>query len=134
MKSIRAATFEVVLKKPQTDPLQYDRPPPLDLLPFSIRNDKYESLGTAFAIAPGKFITAAHVATSVSGSMWGTPALRDARGNVYPIDKVLRFSLDRDFMVFTATGAPQVAPLPTSTSFQFDTQVLAVGNALGDGI
>lgn len=134
MKAIRAATFEVVLKKPQTDELQYDRPPPLDLLPFSIRNDKYESIGTAFAFAPGKFITAAHVATSVSGSMWGSPALRDAKGNVYPIDKVSRFSLDRDFMVFSAAGAPQVAPLPTSTSFQVDTPVIAVGNALGEGI
>lgn len=134
MKAIRAATFEVVLKKPQTDELQYDRPPPLDLLPFSIRNDKYESVGTAFAFAPGKFITAAHVATSIIGSMWGSPALRDAKGNVYPIDKVLRFSLDRDFMVFSAAGAPQVAPLPTSTSFQVDTPVVAVGNALGEGI
>lgn len=134
MKSIRAATFEVVLKKPESDPLQYDRPPPLDLLPFSIRNDKYESVGTAFAFAPGKFITAGHVSTSVSGSMWGTLSLRDAQGHVYPIDKVSRFSLDRDFMVFTASGVPQVAPLPTSTSFRFDTPVIAVGNALGEGI
>src|SRR5262245_26952063 len=51
MKSVRAATFEVVLKKPETDPLQYERPLPLELLPFAERNDKYRSIGTAFAIA-----------------------------------------------------------------------------------
>ncbi|MEJ0100316.1 MAG: trypsin-like peptidase domain-containing protein [Pseudomonadota bacterium] len=134
MKTIRAATFEVVLKKPETDPLQYDKPPPLDLLPFTQRSDKYESIGTAFAIAPGKFVTAAHVTNVASGSLWGIPALRDAQGKVYPIDKVSRFSLDRDFIVFTATGVPQVAPLQTSTDYHFDTPVFAVGNALGQGI
>ena len=136
LKSIRAATFEVVLRKPDNESpaIQYDKPLPLDLLPFSVRNDKYESIGTAFAIAPGRFVTAAHVTNVASGSLWGAPALRDAQGKVYPIDRVLRFSLDEDFIVFTAAGAPQVAPLPTSTSYQFDTPVYAVGNALGQGI
>lgn len=134
MKSIRAATFEVVLKKPEADPLQYDKPPPLDLLPFTQRSDQYESIGTAFAIAPGKFVTAAHVTGVASGSLWGIPALRDAQGKVYPIDKVTRFSLDRDFIVFTASGVPEVAPLQTSTDYHFDAPVFAVGNALGQGI
>ncbi len=134
MKSIRAATFEVVLKKAEADPLQYEKPLPFDLLPFAERNDKYKSIGTAFAIAPDSFATAAHVATAASGSQLGIPALRDAQGNVYPIERVTRFSLDRDFIVFTVAGSPRVTPLPTSTSFQIDTPVLAVGNALGEGI
>lgn len=134
MKSIRAATFEVVMKKAESDPLKYEKPLPMELLPFAQRNDKYDSIGTAFAIAPGSFVTAAHVTSSASGSMLGTPALRDAQGNVYPIDKVTRFSMGKDFIVFTVVGAPRVTPLPTSTDIQVDTPVLAVGNALGEGI
>ncbi|MEO8314493.1 MAG: trypsin-like peptidase domain-containing protein [Pseudomonadota bacterium] len=134
MKAIRAATFEVVLKKPQSDPLQYDKPLPLEMLPFSQRNDKYESIGTAFAIAPDTFVTAGHVTSAASGSMWGIPALRDAQGNVYPIDRVTRYSMSEDFIVFTLSGAPRVVPLQTSAAFQIDTPVLAVGNALGQGI
>src|SRR5690606_18074656 len=101
MRSIRAATFEVVLKKPEDDPLQYDRPPPLELLPFAQRNDKYQPIGTAFAIGPGRFVTAAHVTGAASGSLLGIPALRDAQGNIHPIDRVTRFSLHEDFIVFT---------------------------------
>lgn len=134
MKSIRAATFEVVLKKPEADPIGYDKPLPVELLPFAERNDKYRSIGTAFAIAPDTFVTAAHVTTAAGGSQLGIPALRDAQGNVYPFDRVTRYSLDQDFIVFTVTGAPRVTPLPTSTEFHIDTTVLAVGNALGQGI
>jgi serine protease Do len=134
MRSVRAATFEVVLRKPEADPLQYEKPLPLELIPFAERNDKYRSIGTAFTIAPGTFVTAAHVTSAASGSMAGVPALRDAQGNVYPIERVTRFSLHEDFIVFTVTGAPQVTPLPTSTDYQFDTPVFAVGNALGQGI
>jgi serine protease Do len=134
MRSVRAATFEVVLKKPEADPLQYEKPLPLELIPFAERNDKYRSIGTAFAIAAGTFVTAAHVTGAASGSMAGVPALRDAQGNVYPIDRVTRFSLHEDFIVFTVSGAPKVTPLSTSTEYQFDTAVFAVGNALGQGI
>jgi serine protease Do len=134
MKSIRAATFEVVLKKVETDPLGYAKPLPWDLLPFAERNDKYRSIGTAFAIARDTFVTAAHVTAAASGSQLGAPALRDAQGNVYPIDRVTRFSMDKDFIVFTVSGAPRISPLPTSTEFQIDTTVIAVGNALGQGI
>lgn len=134
MRSIRAATFEVVLKKPEADPLTYERPLPLELIPFAQRNDKYESIGTAFAIGPGRFVTAAHVTLAASGSMWGAPALRDAEGNVYPLENVTRFSMHEDFIEFTVTHAPDVRPLPTSIAFRVDTPVVAVGNALGQGI
>lgn len=134
MRAIRAATFEVVLKKPETDPLQYEKPLPLELLPFVERNDKYQSIGTAFAIGPDRFITAAHVVAAASGSLFGAPLLRDAQGNVYPFDRVTRYSMQEDFIEFTVTGAPRTTPLPTSTEVQLDTPVLAVGNALGEGI
>lgn len=134
LKAIRAATFEVVLKKPETDTLKYERPLPFDQLPFSQRNDKYESIGTAFVIAPGRFVTAAHVTNVANASLWGVPSIRDAQGRVYPIDKVYKYSLHEDFVVFTASGAPAATPLPASTTYEFDTPVHAVGNALGQGI
>lgn len=134
MRAIRASTFEVVLKKPETDPLKYEKPLPMELLPFAERNDKYQSIGTAFAIGPDRFVTAAHVAAAASGSLFGAPLLRDAQGNVYPFDRVTRFSMQEDFIEFTVTGAPRVTPLPTNPDAQLDTPVLAAGNALGEGI
>lgn len=134
MRAIRAATFEVVLKKAEADPLEYEKPLPFDLLPFAERNDAYRSIGTAFAISADTFVTAAHVTSAASGSQQGTPALRDSQGKVYPIDRVTRYSLDRDFIVFTVSGMPRVTPLPASREIQIDTAVIAVGNALGQGI
>ena len=49
-KRVRAATFEVVVPKPADTGITYERPLPLELLPFSERNDHYWSLGTAFAM------------------------------------------------------------------------------------
>ena len=40
--AIRVATFEVVMKKPEKDPVTYEKPLPLDLLPFIERNDAYQ--------------------------------------------------------------------------------------------
>src|SRR4051812_47655150 len=40
LPGIQAATFEVVAAKPVDDPLKYERPLPLDLLPYQERTDK----------------------------------------------------------------------------------------------
>ena len=48
---IRASTFEVVQLKPPDGEVTYDREPPMDLIPYRQRNDKYRSIGTAFATA-----------------------------------------------------------------------------------
>ena len=62
------------------DPLTYEKPLPLELLPFQERNDKYYSIGTAFAIGNNRYVTAAHVLQVGIDSLWGEPALRDASG------------------------------------------------------
>ena len=41
LPQIQGATFEVVAAKPANDPLTYEKPLPLDLLPFQERTDKY---------------------------------------------------------------------------------------------
>jgi len=133
-KAVRAATFEVVLHKQDADSLSYEKPPPLDLIPFVIRSDHYWSIGTAFAIGPRTYVSAAHVLAAAVGSQFGAPSLRDSAGHVYPVDQVLKFSLHEDFAVFTLTGAPDAVALPTNAEPKIDDTVFAAGNALGEGV
>ena len=133
-KLVRAATFEVVLRKPTEERLTYEKPLPLDLLPFTERNDKYWSIGTAFATGPNQFVSAGHVIVQGLGSQFGAPALRDVQGNVYEIARITRFSLHEDFAVFALAKPPAVTALATNTSPQIDDAVFAVGNALGEGV
>lgn len=133
-QAISASTFEVVLRKSETDPLSYEKPPPLELIPYNIRSDKYWSIGTAFAIAPDTYVSAGHVFLAAVGSQFGAPQLRDAAGHVYPVNQVVKFSAQEDFVVFTISGAPAATPLPTEREHKFNDVVFAVGNALGEGI
>ncbi len=132
---IQAATFEVVAAKPLNDPLTYEKPLPLELLPFQERNDKYFSIGTAFAIGNNRYVTAGHVLQVGIGSLWAPPALRDANGNVYAIDKIEKYSLQEDFVVFSLVQQPaNAAALEVNTSPSLNSVVYAVGNALGTGV
>lgn len=134
LPAIRAATFEVVQAKPAADPLSYEKPLPLDLLPYQERNDKYYSIGTAFAIGDNRYVTAGHVLMAGLDSLWGPPQLRDAAGHVYAIDKILKYSMGKDFVVFSLAGDPGGAVLPTNTRPKLNQVVYAVGNALGTGV
>ncbi len=131
---VNQAVFEVVVLKPTHDSLTYERPLPLDLLPYAERTDKYTSVGTAFAIGSGEFVTAAHVLGLDHESQFADYSIRDASGAVFGIDKVLKYSDRRDFVVFTVKGRPSDAFLPTNAAPELNDKVYAVGNALGDGI
>ena len=80
--AIRESTFEVVMKKPEKDPVSYEKPLPLDLLPFYERNDAYRSVGTAFSLGHNTYVTAAHVLIAGIASQYGEPSLRRADGTV----------------------------------------------------
>ena len=135
LPKIQAATFEVVQAKPTSDPLTYERPLPLDLLPYQERTDKYYSIGTAFAIGHNRYVTAAHVLLAGADSLWGPPELRDATGRVYPIGKIEKFSLGKDFVVFTLAQPPAGdAALEIDARPALNQVVYAVGNALGTGV
>ncbi len=133
-KQVRAATFEVVVHKPDKDSVSYEKPLPLELIPFSERNDHYWPIGTAFALSPDTFVTAAHVIAATVGSQFGAPGIRDSDGHVYPISRILKFHNREDFVVFAVSGAPPLTPLPVSTTASVDDGVFAVGNALGEGV
>ena len=137
-QNLRAATFEVVQLKPPDFPqgeVTYDRPPPLELIPYQQRTDKYRSIGTAFAIGPNRYVTAAHVINLGMGSQFGPPALRDTSGKVYEIDQVFKYSDARDFVVFSLRDPPKNAKvLNPGSKPALNTTVYAVGNALGEGV
>jgi TonB family protein len=131
---IRASSFEVVLKKPVADPLTYEKPLPLDLIPFIERNDQYRSIGTAFALGQNRYVSAAHVFALAIDSQFGAPALRNASGEVYSVDRILKYSRHGDFVVFSLSKDPAPKGLPVNRAAKIDTAVFAVGNALGEGI
>ncbi|MGH8184802.1 MAG: trypsin-like peptidase domain-containing protein, partial [Rhodanobacteraceae bacterium] len=134
LPNVQASTFEVVAAKPTHDPLTYARKLPMELLPYQERTDKYYSIGTAFAIGPNTYVTAAHVLMVGYQSLWGAPELRDAAGKVYAIDKIEKFALRRDFVVFSLKDPPKITPLPVDTKPALNQVVYSVGNALGTGV
>lgn len=134
LNSLSKATFEVVLEKPTTDSLTYEKELPLDLLPFRERNDKYRSIGTAFALGGGQFVSAAHVVSLASDSVRRRIHLRDPDGKIVQLDRVLKFSVARDFIVFTVKDYRPAGALRTNAAAKKNDKVFAVGNALGDGI
>jgi serine protease Do len=133
-QKLSSATFEVVLAKPVSDPLTYEKPLPLELIPYRERTDKFRSIGTAFAIGPNRFVSAAHVIIAGNGSQYGPLALRDAAGTIYRIDKIIKYSSSEDYAVFSVLPAPIVVPLETRSRPPLNTPVFAVGNALGEGV
>lgn len=134
-KRIRQATFEVVQPKPPEEGVTYERPLPLDLLPYQERTDHYRSIGTAFALGPNRYATAGHVITVGNGSQAGPPALRDASGKVYEIADVLGYAEREDFVVFSLRNPPAaVQALATGPRPALNDPVYSVGNALGAGV
>jgi TonB family protein len=133
-RQIRGSTFEVVMKKPPEGSVTYEKPLPMEMLPYVERTDAYRSIGTAFAISPDTYVTAAHVLTAGVDSQYGVPALRAADGKVHAIASIEKFAVSEDFVVFSLADALNPLPLPINRSPQIDDPVLAVGNALGEGI
>jgi hypothetical protein len=131
---IRAATFEVVLRKPKPDSLTYEKPLPLDLIPYIQRTDDYLPVGTAFAIGAGRYVSAVHVLASGMGSQFGAPALRDGAGHVYAIDKIVKASLHEDFVVFSLVDDPKTPAFEVNLKPTLNETVYAVGNAHGEGV
>src|SRR5271168_4439769 len=98
-QKLSSSTFEVVLAKPLSDPSTYEKPLPLELIPYRERTDKFQSIGTAFAIGPNRFVSAAHVIIAGNGSQYGPLALRNAAGTTYRIDKIIKYSSREDYAV-----------------------------------
>lgn len=132
--TVQDQIYEVVVRKPEHDPLSYERPLPLELLPYTVRTDKYISTGTAFLIAPNRLLSAAHVLRPGFKSQYPTPQLRDRHGKVHDIGQVHQFDMRRDFIVFSLKNPPSGNGLPHNLEPVLNDKVYAVGNAHGEGV
>src|SRR5699024_871294 len=63
-----------------------------------------------------------------------SPELRDTSGKVYAIDKIEKFGLRRDFVVFSLKHPPTIKPLTVNRHPTLNQTVYTVGNALGTGV
>src|SRR5690242_7691090 len=97
-ESIRSATFEFLA--PSAD------------------NGRESLVGTAFAIGPNQFVTAAHLVDASIGSHFGHPQLVDSHDNTYRIADLLQYSEQQDYAVFTLEHPPTtVKPLPVRRDY-----------------
>ncbi|MCR5612594.1 S1 family peptidase [Treponema sp.] len=135
-KTIQQNVFEVVVEKIQEDPLSYEKELPLDRIPYQIRMDKFDSIGTAFRLKDGHFYTAAHVLSLQHKSQQDKFYIRSADGKTYKIGNIVKFATDRDFVVFDVIDFDDANAkgLETDKSYKLNSSVFAVGNALGEGI
>jgi hypothetical protein len=132
---VQSAVFEVVLEKPAEDKVTYDREPDWNLIPFSVRNDKYYSIGTAFAISKTELITAFHVINLAFESMvLDKYYVRDLQGNIFEVDQVTGGSNEKDFLIFTVKGKTFDQFFQFEKDYKVGDTVFSIGNALGEGV
>lgn len=133
-KKARAATFEVVVPKRPEGRLRYERPLPLELIPFSIRQDKYQPIGTAFVLDQARYVTAAHVLIAAMTANYESVSIRSQTGDVHEIAEIHQLSLAEDYVIFSLRGDLDARPLPVNTKPEIGGAAHAIGNALGEGI
>jgi serine protease Do len=134
-KKIRGALYEVVIPRLEDEFVTYDRPLPFDKLPYRQRTDKFRGIGTAFAIGPNRFVSAAHVINILGHSPETEFFLRDQDGKVFAVGKFHRFSTYRDAVEFELSESPAPHPvLALNPKIEIGDTVYVVGNAQGEGI
>ena len=132
---VKNAVFEVVLEKPTEDPTVYEKELDWEKVPFAIRNDKYLSIGTAFAISKTELITAFHVINlGFESLVYKKYFIRDSEKNVYEVDQVTGGSNEKDYLIFTVKGKTFDKFFQFERRYTTGDQVFSVGNALGEGI
>lgn len=133
---LKSAVFEVVVLKPQEDNIEYERPLPMNSIPFAVRNDMYSSVGTAFLMDDNRFYSAAHVFSLHNDSLFGDFYIRDANAKIYKITNITKYASNRDFVAFEVENFIVQPGMTLSRAKEdvLDTQVFSVGNALGEGI
>jgi hypothetical protein len=132
---VQNAVFEVVLEKPPEESVIYESELDWTLVPFAIRNDKYYSIGTAFAISNIELITAFHVIDlGFQSIIFDKYYIRDSQGNVYEIDQITGGSNEKDFLIFTVKGKTFDDYFQFENNYKPGDAVFSIGNALGEGI
>jgi hypothetical protein len=132
---VQTAVFEVVTEKPAEDSTVYDKDLNWENVPFVIRNDKYYSIGTAFAVSKTELVTAFHVINLGFESMtYNKYFIRDSQGNVFEVDQITGGSNEKDYLIFTVKGKTFDKFFQFERNFKVGDPVFSIGNALGEGI
>jgi serine protease Do len=84
-------------------------------------------VGTAFAIGPNEFVTAAHLFDKAIGSRFRHPVLMDSSRAEFKVADILQFSEQQDYVVFSLERPPRVKPLPIRQSEQTEPDVYFAG-------
>lgn len=139
---IRKNCFEVVILKNETDSLTYEKPLDFEQQNYRVRTDKYIPIGTAFAIGSETLVTAAHVLDLTEKSLVYRQHFIRVRTSengteterIYPVDRILAFSNNRDYCVFTAKGLTLDDWFEIENTAEFNKTIYTAGNAYGEGI
>ena len=83
LKMAKDKVYQILVKRPKEIYVTYDRELPYDLLPFEMRNSEYISIGSAFSIKPGKYISCAHVFGLHTRAFTEDFYLKDAQDKIY---------------------------------------------------
>ena len=135
IRSLADSVFEIVIPKQKNKRITYHEKIPTERIPIQIRNSKYVSVGTAFAIGKNRFISAAHVFEIEKFAEDPRVFIRDRGGKTYKIGKIFKYSTYRDLVVFSLTSVPKkVTPLVMRNTSEVGDTVYTVGNAYGEGI
>lgn len=135
LERLGRGVFEVVTPKLEDPRVRYLDDLPDELIPFNERNDRFASVGTAFAIGSQRFLSAAHVIVLGEKTPHERYFLRDSQGAMCEVSTVLRYSQHRDVVEFGCEGELQAAvPLELRGDPQIGEHVFTLGNALGEGI
>jgi S1-C subfamily serine protease len=131
----QTAVFEVVQVKPVIDSVVYEKELDWSKIPYAIRNDKYFSIGTAFAISKTELITAFHVIDlGFESTILDQYFIRNKDGEVFEVDQIVGGSNEKDFLIFTVKGKTFDSYFEFDQNSREGQQVFSVGNALGEGI
>jgi len=131
---VRGCVFEVVIHKRIDTGAAYMERLPVENLSYQERHDSVWSIGSAFAVGRDTVLTAAHVMELGVDDTILEPMLRDINGRIFKIGQILKYSSHQDFALFTVPGLSVKQPLRPAKAVDVGQTVLAVGNALGEGI
>lgn len=131
---MNSTVFEIVEEKISTDQIEYEEELPLHLIPYHIRNDEYNSIGTAFSIGPRLYMTAAHVLSLENSTQKESLYIRDNSNKIFEIDQIYKYDTHRDFAVFSVKGRNSQSWLNINKNVDLNIPVFAVGNAHGEGV
>lgn len=136
VQKVMSSVFEIVIDKVEDTSITYEKELPFDRLPYAVRTDKYNPIGTAFLLEDGTFYSASHVFALYGDTVYKNYYIRDSEGKTYPIKDITTLSNRRDFISFTVPTytKKQGTGLKVNKKYLMNTVVYSVGNAQGEGI